>query len=697
MTKVRTNLGKVATTPKGEYNSATTYVKLDIVTYNGSSYVCLQESVGNLPTDTEYWQLIASKGETGARGQDGQDGYTPIKGVDYFTQEDIESLNIPSELSELSEDTTHRVVTDVEKETWNNKSDFSGSYNDLTDKPNIPSKTSDLTNDSGFITDSVNNLVNYYLKNEVYTKEEVTQLIGAIQQFHYEVVQELPQTGANNIMYLVPKSTSQTNNVYDEYVYSNGWEKIGDTEIDLSNYVTITMLNQALANYTTTANLTALLNAKQDKITSTNKLDASLVDDSLSTNKFVTSADKTNWNGKQDLLTAGSGIDITNNVISADIPSEYVYCVEDNSQENPFILSEHKTGLYYFNPKQHDGGYNVYFKVKKNGSTQDVSTAVFIYPGSYFVYYNQVEEDDTFTSTIQVGRIIHHYTGTNKNLYFGNISIQVRDNGSIYTYNQTNFKTLSFINLAETISSKKTFSVLPESSVVPTTDDQLTNKKYVDDSIAGIDLSSKQDVLTAGDNITIENNVISVYKDFDVHVLNVNLYTDINPFIFAEHKKGIYFFSTPDGSSYFNTFNSYSFYCKGKRSDNTTKVINVTGDSYFIYENELNNDSILKQHIGYLIARPKYNNNLQILTNRVYYDNNELKQYEINNTIQLVTLNQNQTITAKKTFSVLPESSVTPTTNNQLTNKSYVDNAISTAVGSINTVLASLTTLNGGE
>lgn len=36
---------------------------------------------------------------------------------------------------------------------WTNSaSSFSGSYNDLTDKPTIPSKTSDLTNDSGFIT-----------------------------------------------------------------------------------------------------------------------------------------------------------------------------------------------------------------------------------------------------------------------------------------------------------------------------------------------------------------------------------------------------------------------------------------------------------------------------------------------------------------------------------------------------------------
>lgn len=38
------------------------------------------------------------------------------------------------------------------KGTWETFSKFSGSYNDLTNKPTIPTKTSDLTNDSGFIT-----------------------------------------------------------------------------------------------------------------------------------------------------------------------------------------------------------------------------------------------------------------------------------------------------------------------------------------------------------------------------------------------------------------------------------------------------------------------------------------------------------------------------------------------------------------
>lgn len=57
----------------------------------------------------------------------------------------ISSLNGKSEtnhtheLSQMSQDSTHRVVTDSEKATWNAKSNFSGSYNDLTNKPTIPS------------------------------------------------------------------------------------------------------------------------------------------------------------------------------------------------------------------------------------------------------------------------------------------------------------------------------------------------------------------------------------------------------------------------------------------------------------------------------------------------------------------------------------------------------------------------------
>lgn len=61
--------------------------------------------------------------------------------------------------SDLVDDTnkTNKFVTSQEKTTWNAKSDFSGSYNDLTDKPTIPvvpSNVSAFTNDSGYLTNT---------------------------------------------------------------------------------------------------------------------------------------------------------------------------------------------------------------------------------------------------------------------------------------------------------------------------------------------------------------------------------------------------------------------------------------------------------------------------------------------------------------------------------------------------------------
>lgn len=101
-----------------------------------------------------------------------------------------------------------------------------------------PTKLSELSNDVNFITNSVNNLTNYYTKTNTYTKTEVNDLINGITSMNVAVVQTLPTSGISaTTIYLVPKSTIQTNNAYDEYLYvNNKWEKIGETTIDLSNY-----------------------------------------------------------------------------------------------------------------------------------------------------------------------------------------------------------------------------------------------------------------------------------------------------------------------------------------------------------------------------------------------------------------------------------------------------------------------------
>lgn len=128
------------------------------------------------------------------------------------------------------------------------------------------------------VTKAVNDLANYYTKSEVYTKSDVYTKteVNNIAQARFQVVAELPSSDIQtNVIYLVPKSTAQTDNDYDEYIYAlkstnpetYGWEKIGDTEIDLSGYVTTSALNTALADYTTTTDLTTLLAGKQNTLT----------------------------------------------------------------------------------------------------------------------------------------------------------------------------------------------------------------------------------------------------------------------------------------------------------------------------------------------------------------------------------------------------------------------------------------------
>ena len=70
-----TDLGKVMTTPRGEYNEATQYHELDIVTHQGSSYLVLSDVIGVTPAeDDEHYQVLAKKGDQGIQGIQGPAG-----------------------------------------------------------------------------------------------------------------------------------------------------------------------------------------------------------------------------------------------------------------------------------------------------------------------------------------------------------------------------------------------------------------------------------------------------------------------------------------------------------------------------------------------------------------------------------------------------------------------------------------------
>lgn len=59
---------------RGAWSPATAYVALDVVTYNGSSYLGRTASTNKLPTSSTYWSLLAAKGAPGATGGQGPAG-----------------------------------------------------------------------------------------------------------------------------------------------------------------------------------------------------------------------------------------------------------------------------------------------------------------------------------------------------------------------------------------------------------------------------------------------------------------------------------------------------------------------------------------------------------------------------------------------------------------------------------------------
>jgi hypothetical protein len=64
------NLGNIKFNWQGAYAGGTAYAVDDVVSYNGSSYICKLASTGNLPTNTTYWDQMSSAGTNGTNGTD---------------------------------------------------------------------------------------------------------------------------------------------------------------------------------------------------------------------------------------------------------------------------------------------------------------------------------------------------------------------------------------------------------------------------------------------------------------------------------------------------------------------------------------------------------------------------------------------------------------------------------------------------
>jgi hypothetical protein len=147
-----------------------------------------------------------------------------VNGVSVPITNKIANIPVPTNNNQLSNGAGYVTMDDVENKGYQTSS-----------------QVDNIVTGKGYQTASQ---VNTLIGGKGYqTAAQVQAAINASGHLKKQIVETLPTTGQSDIIYLVPKSTSDTNNVYDEYQWiNNKWELMGDSQIDLTGYYNTTNL-----------------------------------------------------------------------------------------------------------------------------------------------------------------------------------------------------------------------------------------------------------------------------------------------------------------------------------------------------------------------------------------------------------------------------------------------------------------------
>lgn len=119
------------------------------------------------------------------------------------------------------------------KITAHTKTTFLTQHQDISGKANLASPTFTGTPAAPTATAGTNTT---QIATTAFVTTAVANAIAGIQGITYEIVQALPATGEAGVIYLVAHSHG-TGDIYDEYIWTGtAFEKIGNTDIDLSGY-----------------------------------------------------------------------------------------------------------------------------------------------------------------------------------------------------------------------------------------------------------------------------------------------------------------------------------------------------------------------------------------------------------------------------------------------------------------------------
>ena len=186
---------------------------------------------------------------------------------------------------------------------------FSGDYNDLTNKPTIPDAqiNSDWTEADSTSKAYIQNKPNFAA---VATSGSYTDLTNTPSIPAAQVQSDWNQSDNSSVDFIKNKPTIPTvpTNV-SAFTNDAGYT----TNTGTITGITMNGTSKGTSGVVDLGTVITDISGKQDVIDSSHKLDADLVDDTTSTNKFVTASDKSTWSGKQDALVSGTNIKTINN------------------------------------------------------------------------------------------------------------------------------------------------------------------------------------------------------------------------------------------------------------------------------------------------------------------------------------------------------------------------------------------------
>lgn len=194
------------------------------------------------------------------KGADGRDAYTiAVEGGYKGTEEEY---NNALTIATVAVDKINNADTTPTKDSTNLV--LSGGVKDAIDSLNADFDTDLATINSSItnLSDEIDNIVNVEIGDQLKASiidnltssdtekalsarqgKILKELIDNLANLQITVVDTLPTTGESNIIYLVKKAGTGTD-IHDEYVYVEGnWEKIGTTDVDLTNYYTKTQVD----------------------------------------------------------------------------------------------------------------------------------------------------------------------------------------------------------------------------------------------------------------------------------------------------------------------------------------------------------------------------------------------------------------------------------------------------------------------